>query len=182
MGMLTKKILIGIAVITVITCAIFIPFFTILALQEIYFYIPDPGLTDPGTDPGTGPGTAPPPSWEIDASGTVSYIVDGDTLDVNSLGRVRLADINTPESGESGYTEAKNYLSSLVYGKSVYVDIDDIYQTGPYGRWIAVIYIDNNATHCKNINKAMLDSGLADIANYYNEFNPYTWTLFVPKL
>ena len=34
------------------------------------------------------------PSWEVDAQGTVTYIVDGDTYDLSS---VRLADVNTPE-------------------------------------------------------------------------------------
>ncbi len=39
-------------------------------------------------------------AWEIDSTGTAYYIVDGDTLDVTSVGRIRLADIDTPESGE----------------------------------------------------------------------------------
>ncbi|KKM13618.1 hypothetical protein LCGC14_1714450, partial [marine sediment metagenome] len=52
-------------------------------------------------------------AWEIDSTGTAYYIVDGDTLDVTSVGRIRLADIDTPESGDSGYAAAKNYLNSL---------------------------------------------------------------------
>ncbi|MHA1143902.1 MAG: thermonuclease family protein [Candidatus Helarchaeota archaeon] len=118
-------------------------------------------------------------TWEKDASGMVTYIVDGDTLDVSGLGRIRLADIDTPESYEPGYTEAKNYLSSLVNGQNVFVDIDDIYKTDKYGRYVAVIYLKHNATHYKNINKAMLDSGHADITDYYNEFSPYSWSLYV---
>ena len=36
-------------------------------------------------------------AWEIDRTGTVTYIVDGDTLDVSGVGRIRLADIDCPE-------------------------------------------------------------------------------------
>jgi len=37
---------------------------------------------------------------EIDAQGNVYYIVDGDTFDMSSVGRVRLADIDCPDQGE----------------------------------------------------------------------------------
>ena len=36
-------------------------------------------------------------AWEVDRTGTVYNIVDGDTLDATSVGRIRLADIDTPE-------------------------------------------------------------------------------------
>jgi len=118
--------------------------------------------------------------YEIDDSGKVTYIVDGDTLDVNTVGRIRLADIDTPEIDESGGSEARIYLSSLVYPLTVYVDIDDVYGTDIYGRIVAVIYIQYNSTHVKNINKAMLVSGHAVIWNFQNEFNPYSWNLYEP--
>ena len=118
--------------------------------------------------------------YEIDASGTVTYIVDGDTLDVSSVGRIRLADINTPEMGEPGSSEAKIYLTTLIYQEIVFVDIDDLYGTDPYGRIVAVIYKQVDSSHVKNINKAMLDSGYADIWNFENEFDPYSWNLYEP--
>ena len=62
-------------------------------------------------------------SWEIDQTGTVYNIVDGDTVDVTSVGRIRLADIDCPESGESGCIAATQYISSLIYQKEVYVDV-----------------------------------------------------------
>ena len=43
-------------------------------------------------------------SMEIDAQGVVTDVLDGDTLEVSIFGRIRLADINTPESGETGYS------------------------------------------------------------------------------
>lgn len=126
------------------------------------------------------PHEAPPPAAseiEIDASGTVYNIVDGDTYDQSGLSdgdRVRLADIDAPESD----INAENYLSSLIYDKFVYADIDDIYGKGYYDRWICVVYVRHNSTHVLNVNYAMVLNGYAVIDNYYNEFNPYDWKLY----
>ncbi|MHA1461383.1 MAG: thermonuclease family protein, partial [Promethearchaeota archaeon] len=59
-------------------------------------------------------------AYEIDRTGTVYNIVDGDTIDVTSVGRIRFADIDAPEQGEPGDDEATNYLLSLIYQKTVY--------------------------------------------------------------
>lgn len=120
-------------------------------------------------------------SVEIDATTVVSKVIDGDTFDTTSEGRIRLADVDTPEKGESGYYEAKNFLTSLVYDKHVYLDIDDVYETDKYGRLVCVVYVSYNATHFKNINKALLVEGYAVIWNFNNEFNPSSWTLYCPK-
>lgn len=116
-------------------------------------------------------------SIEIDAIGLGVYIVDGDTLDVSGLDRIRLADINTPEIDESGYQEAKDYLYSLTFNKTVYVDIDD-YGSTSYGRIICVIYVDNPNGYL-NVNKALLVYGYADLMDFSNnEFNPSLWNLY----
>jgi micrococcal nuclease len=116
---------------------------------------------------------------EIDATTVVDWVIDGDTFDTTSGDRVRLADIDAPEYGEPGYYDAKNFLISLVYGKTVYLDIDDIYETDKYGRLVCVVYVKSSSTHYKNVNKALLVEGVAIIKNYHNEFDPYTWTLYV---
>lgn len=118
--------------------------------------------------------------YEIDDSGTVTYIVDGDTVDVSSVGRIRLADIDAPDAGEAGKEAATNYISSLIYQKTVYVDIDDVYGTDVYGRIVAVLYVYYDADNVKNVNKAMLDAGHATICNFDNEFDPYSWNLIEP--
>ena len=117
-------------------------------------------------------------AWEIDRTDTVERIIDGDTLETSEE-TIRLADINTPEVGESGADKATAYLSTLVNNKEIYIDVDDIYGVGPYGRTIAVIYVYYNETHLINVNKALLVGSYAVISNYNNEFNPYEWTLYV---
>jgi hypothetical protein len=63
----------------------------------------------------------------------------------------------------------------------VYLDIDDLYRTGTYGRLICVAYVTYNSTHYVNVNKALLEGGYAEISNYNNEFSPYSWSLYIPK-
>lgn len=118
-------------------------------------------------------------SWEVDDQGNASYIVDGDTFDVDDVGRIRLADINASEMGEPGYQEAKNYLNSSIYNVTVFLDIDDVHRTDSYGRIVAVTYKRHNSTHYLNVNKDLLEKGHAVVSNYDNEFNPSEWTLYV---
>ena len=120
-------------------------------------------------------------SGEFDTSTVVSLVTDGDTFDTTSEGTVRLADVDASEYYEYGYQSAKDFLISLIYGKTVYLDIDDIYGTGTYGRLICVAYVTYNSTHYVNINQALLIEGHAEISNYNNEFNPYSWSLYIPK-
>jgi len=120
-------------------------------------------------------------SGEIDASVVVSKVIDGDTFDAASGERIRLADVDAPEYDEYGYYEAKDFLASLIDGELVYLDIDDVYGQDKYGRWICVVYVEYNSTHYINVNKALLVEEVAVIKNYDNEFNPYTWTLYVHK-
>ncbi len=117
--------------------------------------------------------------WEIDATAFVSRVVDGDTLHATRLGVVRLADIDTPEVGEPGAREATNYLASLVQGRQVYLDVDDLEETDRYGRIVAIAYVRHNATHLLNVNQALLEAGLARLDDHRNEFDPRTWTRYV---
>lgn len=116
--------------------------------------------------------------WEIDEVVTVTRVVDGDTFDAAPVGRVRLADINTPEVGQFGAREATDHLSSLIRNRVVYLDVDDLYGSDVYGRVVAVVYVRHNATHLLNVNEALLEAGLARVADFPNEFDPRTWTRY----
>ena len=96
--------------------------------------------------------------------GTVTEVVDGDTLDVNNV-RIRLALIDAPEKNESGYSEARHFVESLCkVGTQAKVDEDDRQKGGSFGRMIALVYCGNNSI---SINEAILSSGFATI---YHEF------------
>ena len=108
-------------------------------------------------------------------SGIVIKVVDGDTIDVEDVGRIRLADVNTPEIDTEEGKEAKEYVKGLCYQKKVYLDIDDLYITGKYGRIVAVVYIPYNETHYVNLNQLLLKEGYAEARDYPNEFDPDDW-------
>lgn len=118
----------------------------------------------------------------INLEGVVSQVIDGDTFYLVSGDRVRLADINTPEIGEPGYDNAKDYTYGLVNGQTVYLDVDDVSRIDSHSRLVCVVYVDYNATHYLNLNKALLVSGLAEVWDHTNnEFDPDDWQLYVSK-
>lgn len=125
-----------------------------------------------------------PTYGEVDKTSIVTRIIDGDTFDISTGERIRLADVDAPEYYESGYSEATDYLESLIDGKTVYLDVDDVYTydyNGKGSRLVCVVYVDYDSTHWMNVNQALLDEGHAVISNFNNEFSPYSWSLLVPK-
>jgi micrococcal nuclease len=109
----------------------------------------------------------------IELIGNVSYIVDGDTLDINGI-RVRLSLVDTPERGQPGFREAKDYVSSLCLGKKGELDVDDGQRRGDrYCREIGVVYCNG-----VNINAKLMNERLARILIDYcdiSEFSQEIW-------
>ena len=119
-------------------------------------------------------------AWEVDNTSSVTNIVDGDTFDIATGDRIRLADIDAPEPDEEGGPEAKQYLSNLILGKTVYLDIDDKYAydyKGEGSRLVCVVFISYNTTQRLNVNEKLVRQNLAEYENYDNEFNP-PWSLY----
>ena len=111
-------------------------------------------------------------SVRYDASGLCYHVVDGDTIDVDNVGRIRFVGINTPERDQQGYQEAKDFVKKACLGKKVYLDIDDAKHYDKYGRVLAVVYVNDI-----NINAALLKGGYAEVMYIPpSEFNPYSWT------
>lgn len=96
------------------------------------------------------------PNYEVKSY--CSYVVDGDTLDADGVGRIRLVGVDTPERGEPGYKEAKDFVKKNCLGKTIYLDIDDAKKEDKYGRILAIVYVDG-----KNINKELLEQNYAEI-------------------
>ena len=113
-----------------------------------------------------------PSNSAYEAGGLCDYVVDGDTIDVEGVGRIRFVGVNTPERGDHGYQEAKNFVKSMVLGKTVQLDIDDQKYQDKYGRVLAVVYVDG-----VNLNQELLKRGYAEVMYIPpSEFNPYSWT------
>jgi hypothetical protein len=116
-------------------------------------------------------------AFEIDQVATCTYVYDGDSFET-TFGEVRLADIDAPEYNDT----SRDALVALINNEEVFLDVDDMYQTDPYGRYVCVTYIEVNATHLLNVNQYLLDNGFVVVTNYNNEFNPASWTLYISKI
>jgi len=87
----------------------------------------------------------------------VERIIDGDTVE-SDIGNIRLLGINTPERGEKYYEEAKDYLKSRIFNKTVRLEFGKE-KLDKYNRTLAYIFLEN-----QNINIEIVEKGLA---NYY---------------
>jgi endonuclease YncB( thermonuclease family) len=111
--------------------------------------------------------------------GTVTEIVDGDTIDINNV-RVRLALVITPERGDNGYTEAIDFVESVCgVGTTSLVDEDDGQKEGSFDRLIGFVYCGNdNINNKKSLNELLLERGYAVIYQDFcgiSEFSSASW-------
>jgi len=87
----------------------------------------------------------------------VTYVVDGDTIEIETGERVRLICIDTPEKGEDNYEEAKEYLEDLVLYKKVKLE-KDISETDKYNRLLRYVYLQDGTF----VNEKIVKKGYAE--------------------
>jgi len=92
---------------------------------------------------------------------TVTKVIDGDTIEIETGERVRLICMDTPEKGGEGYKEVKDYLEDLILYKKVKLE-KDISETDKYDRLLRHIYLEDGTF----VNELMVKEGYA-IAYWY---------------
>ncbi len=104
-------------------------------------------------------------SIESNDSGNDSYnyaieVIDGDTFAIDKGEIIRLLCVDTPEEGDSGYAEAKNYLSSIIISENGNLTIE---RRGldKYNRTLAWVYVGGLL-----INKELIDNELGTLFEY----------------
>ncbi|OIS90224.1 thermonuclease family protein [Brucella cytisi] len=104
------------------------------------------------------------PAW-ADFSGDVVRIIDGDTVVVlvdRQQVRVRLADIDAPESGQAFGSRSRQRLADLIFRKHVRVVEKD---TDRYGRTLGIVYFKEcyPVATCVElpVNAVMVSEGMA---------------------
>lgn len=129
-------------------------------------------------------------------TGVVTHIVDGDTLDLDinngTITRIRFSLVNTPERGEPGYKEAKDFVAATCpVGSTAIFDADNG-QKLSFGRVVGVIYCvgsssssgssDSNTNYSNNIlinlNQALLQNKYAEPVTRFcdvSEFSDRSW-------
>lgn len=107
----------------------------------------------------------------LDRYTIVTNIVDGDTIYIDNREKVRFVGVNTPEVGQPGYNEAKQYVNDKIMNQRIYLDVDDKNPKDKYGRTLAVIIINND-----NLNQELLCKRYAEVMYIPpSEFDPYSW-------
>ena len=91
-------------------------------------------------------------------------VIDGDTLQLANGDVVRLICIDTPEKGQSGYTQAKDYLDYIVSNSLNISFVSDSQDKDEYGRLLRYVYADEVF-----VNKEMVDKGYASVFRYGND-------------
>jgi len=106
-------------------------------------------------------------------TGTVTKIVDGDTIHVDGES-VRFALASAPELSGYGGVESRSFIQTICpVGSEVIVDEDDGQTGESYGRMIGVIYCNG-----MNLNKELLDADLGYLENRFcdsSEFGSDSW-------
>ena len=124
-------------------------------------------------------------STPYEYTGIITYVNDGDTYCVDGSYycagglQVRAADIDCPELSTPEGIASRNYANQLLLNKRVYLDIDDVTGTDPYGRWTCIVYLSNpdgSIDLSGNFNRMLVDSNRACIWDFLNnEFSPSDW-------
>ena len=105
--------------------------------------------------------------------GKITGVIDGDTLLIDQT-KIRLSLVNSPERGEMGYEEARDFASIVcpVGANAEYVE-DSWQPVDKYGRSVGLVYCNDML-----LNELLLTNGHAEISTYFcdkSEFGSEGW-------
>lgn len=102
-------------------------------------------------------------------TGVVTNVVDGDTIDVEGAGRVRLRGVDTPERGECGFGPATEFVEDLTLGQVVtLIRPEGSDDTDRYDRLLR--YVEVNGV---DVGLATIEAGLANAR--YDSRDGFGW-------
>lgn len=124
-----------------------------------------------------------------EAFGRVVSVISGDSLGIeiifsdprtNNVDSIKLADIISPSTVTTEGKAAKEFASSLLKNKTVYIDIDDSTASGrnEWSQLICVLYLTDSEYRpmWPPVNRIIVDYGFAKLDDdRENEFDPSTW-------
>jgi len=120
-------------------------------------------------DPGRDPTVIPSPAAGGETA-RVTYVIDGDTIDVRigtEIYRVRYVGVNTPERDEPCYNDATRANAVLVDDQVVTL-VRDVSDTDKYGRLLRYVYVGEVF-----VNAELVAGGYAE-AGYYPPDTAFT--------
>ena len=96
----------------------------------------------------------------------VTYVIDGDTFDIDSGERVRLFGIDTPERDECYFDESTDFVRAWLEGQTVRLE-QDVRERDVYGRLLRYVFIDREPDGTPTstellVNDVLLQEGYAE--------------------
>ena len=124
-----------------------------------------------------------------EAVGRVVSVISGDSLGIemlipdartNNVDSIKLADIASPSTVTPEGKAAQKYAYSLLWNKTVYLDIDDNTTSGrnEWSQLICVVYLIDSEYRpiWPPVNRIIVDMGYAKVDDdKKNEFDPTSW-------
>ncbi len=124
-----------------------------------------------------------------EAAGRVVSVISGEALGVqmlisdprtNNVDSIKLADIASPSTVTPEGKAAQKYVRSLLWNKTVYLDIDNSTTSGrnEWSQLICVVYLVDSEYRpiWPPVNRMIVDAGYAKVNDdKKNEFDPSTW-------
>lgn len=94
----------------------------------------------------------------------VTYVVDGDTLEIEGGQRVRLLGIDAPEYGDCYFTEASEALRAQVLDRRVRLESDET-DIDKYGRLLRHVFVstDPKGSTEQHLNAMLVEEGYASV-------------------
>lgn len=94
-------------------------------------------------------------------SGTVTRIIDADTLELNNDQSVRLYAVSCPEKGEKFSDEIIEYLTQTAINQKVTLEYQPNYETDKWGRTNAYVFING-----QHLNLQLVSQGYCTVTIY----------------
>ncbi len=111
-----------------------------------------------------------PPSYPPTITAWCAYVIDGDTIRCDIDGKsesIRLIGINTPERGEPGWKEARDFVKDLCLEKYVRLEFD-VEGRDRYGRMLAYVFSSAPGGEETFVNRELLSAGHAKYFGFFN--------------
>ena len=137
-----KKLLVGLALVIVLTLIFYISIYKHLGFSSISSF-----------------------SVKEVETGFVTKVIDGDTIIVRGES-IRLLGIDANEKGEKCYKEAKTKMEGLVLNKEVILE-KDVKDKDQYKRLLRYVFVEEDGIKI-NVNLILVKDGLA-IARFYED-------------
>ena len=98
---------------------------------------------------------------QLTTHGTVTRIIDADSLELDNKQSIRLYAVGCPEKGQKLSKETIDYLTKTALNQPVTLDYQPNYTKDSYGRTLAYVFINDS-----HLNEQLIRQGFCEVTIY----------------